>query len=95
MDGDSMPRPRSPQVIERAIKVYKILEEQGGRVATPDLLKIVLSRGIASSYSLLHHTLMVLENAGFVKHERVKGRAEWYIVKKVTEEELRAALSSK
>jgi Fe2+ or Zn2+ uptake regulation protein len=90
-----MPRPRSPQVIERAVKVYKILEEQGGRITTPELLKIVLSKGIANSYSLLHHTLMVLENAGFVKHERVKGKAEWYITKKATEDEVRAALSSR
>lgn len=88
-----MPRPRSPQVIERAVKIYKILEEQGGRITTPELLKIVLSRGIANSYSLLHHTLMVLENAGFIKHERVKGKAEWYIIKKATEDEIRAALS--
>lgn len=88
-----MPRPRSPQVIERAVKIYKVLEEMGGRVVTPELLKVVYERGIASSYSLLHHTLMVLENAGFIKHERVKGRAEWYIVKKATEEEIRQALS--
>ncbi|RLE87330.1 MAG: hypothetical protein DRJ96_00020 [Thermoprotei archaeon] len=89
-----MPRPRSPQVIERAVKVYKILEEQGGRMSTPDLLKIVLERNVATSYSLLHHTLMVLENAGFIKHERVKGRAEWYIVKQATEDDIRRALSS-
>lgn len=89
-----MPRPRSPEVIERAIKVYKILEEQGGRIQTPDLLKIVLERKVANSYSLLHHTLMVLENAGFVKHEREKGRAVWSVVKKATEEELIKALSS-
>ncbi|MEM0024393.1 MAG: hypothetical protein QW407_03070 [Thermofilaceae archaeon] len=88
-----MPRPRSPQVIERAVKIYKVLEEMGGRVVTPELLKVVYERGIASSYSLLHHTLMVLENAGFIKHERVKGRAEWYIIKKATEEEIRQALS--
>ncbi|MEM0042999.1 MAG: hypothetical protein QXP94_00170 [Thermofilaceae archaeon] len=88
-----MPRPRSPQVIERAVKIYKVLEEMGGRVVTPELLKVVYERGIASSYSLLHHTLMVLENAGFIKHERVKGRAEWYIVKKATEDEIRQALS--
>jgi len=88
-----VPRPRSPQVIERAVKIYKVLEEMGGRVVTPELLKVVYERGIASSYSLLHHTLMVLENAGFIKHERVKGRAEWYIIKKATEEEIRQALS--
>jgi len=80
-------------VIERAVKIYKVLEEMGGRVVTPELLKVVYERGIASSYSLLHHTLMVLENAGFIKHERVKGRAEWYIIKKATEEEIRQALS--
>ena len=90
-----MPRPRSPQVIERAVKVYKILEEQGGRMYTPDLLKIVLERNIASSYSLLHHTLMVLENAGFIKHEREKGRAVWYIIKKADEDEIRRALTSR
>lgn len=89
-----MPRPRSAQVIERAIKVYKILEEQGGKVQTPDLLKIVLERKVASSYSLLHHTLMVLENAGFIKHDREKGRAVWSVIKKATEEELKKALSS-
>ncbi|MCS7105376.1 MAG: hypothetical protein NZ954_07420 [Thermofilaceae archaeon] len=88
-----MPRPRSPQVIERAVRVYKVIEEQGGRISTPDLLKIVLDKHIADSYSLLHHTLMVLENSGFIKHERVKGRAEWYIAKKALEEELRQALS--
>lgn len=88
-----MPRPRSPQVIERAVKIYKVLEQYGGRIVTPELLKIVLERGIVSSYSLLHHTLMVLENSGFIKHERIKGRAEWYIVKKATEEEVRQALS--
>lgn len=90
-----MPRPRSPQVIERAVKIYKLLDELGGRVTTPELLKIVLERGIATSYSLLHHTLMVLENSGFIKHERVKGRAEWYIVKKATDEEIRQALTPK
>jgi len=88
-----MPRPRSPQVIERAVKIYKILEEMGGRVVTPDLLKVALERGVVSSYSLLHHTLMALENAGFIRHERVKGRAEWYIVKKASEDEIRQALS--
>ncbi len=88
-----MPRPRSPQVIERAIKIYKVLEELGGKVTTPELLKVVMERGIANSYSLLHHTLMVLENTGFIRHERVKGRAEWYIVKRATEDEIRQALS--
>lgn len=88
-----MPRPRSPQVIERAVRIYRVLEEMSGRVTTPELLKVVLERGIASSYSLLHHTLMVLENAGFVRHERIKGRAEWYILKKATEDEIRQALS--
>lgn len=89
-----MPRPRSPHVIERAVRVYRILEEQGGRMSTPDLLKIVMERNIATSYSLLHHTLMVLENAGFIKHERVRGRAEWYIVKRATEDEIRRVLTT-
>ncbi|HDD33952.1 MAG TPA: hypothetical protein ENG30_02240 [Thermofilaceae archaeon] len=90
-----MPRPRSPHVIERAVKVYKLLEEQGGRMSTPELMRLAAERNVAASYSLLHHTLVVLESAGFIRHERIKGRAEWFIVKQASEEDIRSALASR
>ncbi len=82
-----MGRRRSPQVIQRAIRVYKYLLSIGQRITTPELFKRAHSDGIISDYSKLYQSLRLLKKVGLVDQRSRGIVSEWEVIRVVDDEE--------
>jgi len=89
----SMPRNVSPQVIERAVRLYSVFKrEPENPLDMEALLNLLKESGQEVSYSALYHTLLRLERKGLVERSRVKRKVYWKIKRIVDESEAKSLL---
>lgn len=87
-----MGRRRTARVVERALKIYKVLLESSNGLSTPAIFTLAMERNIVDSYSALYQALKLLETAGILERRLNRGSVEWEVVKVLEDSEVRRIL---